>query len=332
MACLVRMLLPFMHLKESKVLRFSWSFSLNRSCVYVLLVVHYLLISGMHCSVLAQIPSSQEEDPLADGRVESFELLGEELNEGGSEEVRYDDLPPVKKERKKVRAPFPGYTKKKEYFRSMCVALYKDGRNELIAKIGEKYKGGMVGCAGCKKFFRLLFSQCKKIPDEYREINSAIKKLERNATLLKDGGKQTTRIRKYKPKSEEKKKKGKEEEEEVEYQEVTLEELREMLPKRQLEPRLSVIDAALRFSQALADDSKYIEVHYQSMQYFEEELLKRDEMTESEKVYFDIYTTYLKAPFREYEEEWERKNEIEQRKKDQREREFMFDSHQVFGK
>ena len=242
----------------------------------------------------------------------------------GAGVYEYKELPPIPaKVKKEKKVPFKGYTRQKEYFYNICMQLFEDGRAEYVAKIAEQHKGGVVGCLACKAFFRLFFSQCNKVPKHYQLLERKISAEER-------------RIKTLGPRESEKEE-GEDEESDEEVPEgeepkkrETLEEMKARLPKKQMDPRASVLDAFVRLSQVLFEDTVRMREHYKAVLLLEEGLLEPKGKTEAEKNYFGVVNEYLKAPFSRFEQAKIKVDEIAEREEEQRRREFMLDSNQLF--
>jgi len=242
---------------------------------------------------------------------------------------RYSEPAPLPR-RVKRSSPksFSGYLRQRKYFTHLCNQLYEDGRADVVREIGREYRAGIVGCAACKAFFRLLFSECRKPPRGYQKIERKITALQRekrreerlnkveikdNTALLDDlpsleigeAAKSAT-IKKAETQEKTSSKEGSSEDEE------TLEDLLKKLPRKQLEPRLFVIESASRFAQAIARDSKRLDQHLIAIQQFEKGLLSGEGRTEGEKLYLETLSAYIKSPFVDYEREF-RKRELRER-------------------
>ncbi|MCI5064701.1 hypothetical protein MRY87_03135 [bacterium] len=241
----------------------------------------------------------------------------------------FSELPPGPEVGSKKPSRFRGYSRQKRYFTGLCEALYTDSRAELLSDVGEEFKGGVLGCPACKPFFRLLFSQCGKAPRSFMKLEKDIGNAKRTLALRK---KQLAELLEEASPEE-----GPDEEEvlaleeEIAQREGELTELRAKLPRNQNTPNLVVLDAAVRFSQALVDDEKNLKEHYKAIELLEEELRKEEEKTVAELLYLEVLLPYLKAPFFEFEEKRERILRHTERKRRQREREFLFDSNQIFS-
>lgn len=253
---------------------------------------------------------------------------------------RFSEPAPLPRTVKKVtRKNFSGYMRQRKYFIDLCTQLYEDGRADIMSEIGRKYRAGIIGCSACKPFFRLLFSECRKAPGEYRKIEQQITTLQRELRKAERNKNKTTAedneallegipaLELNDETSTEKKresvKEPKEGTTEEESEEVTLEELLEKLPRKQLEPRLFVIESASRFAHALAGDEKRLDDHLVAIQYLEKGLLSKEEKTEGEKLYLETLAAYIKSPFVDYERAYKRRKLRERLMSDQQRRNEM---------
>lgn len=253
---------------------------------------------------------------------------------------RFSEPAPLPRTVKKVtRKNFSGYVRQRKYFTDLCTQLYQDGRADIVSEIGREYRAGVVGCSACKPFFRLLFSECRKAPGDYRKIEQQItalqrelRKAERNKKTVTTEDKESLlegipslELKDEIPKSK-KKASVKEPEKSAtkeESGEVALENLLAKLPHKQLEPRLFVIESASRFAHALAEDTKRLDDHLIAIQYFEKGLLSKTERTEGEKLYLETLAAYIKSPFIDYERAYRRKKLRERLMSDQQRRNEM---------
>lgn len=253
---------------------------------------------------------------------------------------RFSEPAPLPRTVKKVtRKNFSGYVRQRKYFTDLCTQLYADGRANIVSEIAGEHRAGTIGCSACKPFFRLLFSECRKAPGEYRKIEQQITALQRELRKAERNKNKTTAEDKEallegipslelndETSTEKKRESVKKPEEgatEEESEEVTLEELLEKLPRKQLEPRLFVIESASRFAHALARDKKRLDDHLVAIQYFEKGLRSEVEKTEGEKLYLETLAAYIKSPFIDYERAYKRRKLRERLMSDQQRRNEM---------
>ncbi|MGA1191820.1 MAG: hypothetical protein ACO3XO_06025 [Bdellovibrionota bacterium] len=263
---------------------------------------------------------------------------GPQFDTGGVH--RFSEPAPLPRTVKKVTLKnFSGYMRQRKYFTNLCTQLYEDGRADIVSEIAREYRAGIVGCSACKPFFRLLFSECRKAPGEYRKVEQQITALQRELRKAERNKKKTTAEDKEAllegipslelnddTSKDTKRASAKEPEEsttEEESEEVTLEELLDKLPRKQLEPRLFVIESASRFAHALAEDKKRLDDHLVAIQYLEKGLLSEVEKTEGEKLYLETLAAYIKSPFVDYERAYKRRKLRERLMSDQQRRNEM---------